>query len=87
MSVTLQQKLDFLRAVSRFMEAEYGHAKAISDHVQAGGAPMGHSCSRDEADHAHADLMAYPAIFADLITADLRDAQLYANTPDRSDPR
>lgn len=67
----MDRLLDFLAAVRRFMEAEYVHAKAISDHNDAGGAPMAHTHSRDDVDLAHADLMNFPAVMADLVALEI----------------
>jgi hypothetical protein len=70
----LENSRAFLKAVARFIGAEYDHARAISKHRARGGkasydeeAPT----SRDAVDLAHADLMIFPAITADLIAADL----------------
>lgn len=68
-------QVEFLAAVARFIEAEFVHAKAISDHMEARKGKKdlqdwGHS--RDDVDLAHADLMNWPAITADMIAQSLQ---------------
>lgn len=71
----LVEQVAFLKAVARFIEAEYVHARAISDHAErrrgkTDAQDWAHS--RDDVDLAHADLMNYPAIIADQIASRLQ---------------